>query len=165
MYKVKVNNKNVYEINDSSGIKSIDQQDFKWDVINVEENYFHIIIDNHSFRAEVTNIDFGKKEFQIKVNGVKHEVNIKDKFDFLLEKLGINNSNASSVKEIKAPMPGLIATIFVEEGASIKKGDPLLILEAMKMENMLKSPGEGVVKEIKVRTGQSVEKNQVLIQF
>ena len=53
----------------------------------------------------------------------------------------------------------------VAEGDTVKAGDQLLILEAMKMENILKSPGDGVVKKIKVKKGDSVEKNQVLIEF
>ena len=77
----------------------------------------------------------------------------------------MSDANASKVKDVKAPMPGLILDIKVRPGQEVKKGDPILILEAMKMENILKSPGDGVVKEIKVQTRQNVEKNQVLILF
>jgi biotin carboxyl carrier protein len=62
-------------------------------------------------------------------------------------------------------MPGLIRTIVVAEGQEVKKGDVILILEAMKMENALKSPADLVVKSIKVQQGQAVEKNQLLIEF
>jgi biotin carboxyl carrier protein len=62
-------------------------------------------------------------------------------------------------------MPGLILDIKVTPGDVVKKGDVVIILEAMKMENSIKSPGDGVVKDIKVVLKQSVEKNQVLIQF
>ena len=62
-------------------------------------------------------------------------------------------------------MPGLILEIKVQPGQEVKKGDPIMILEAMKMENILKSPGDGVVREIKVAVKQNVEKNQVLILF
>jgi biotin carboxyl carrier protein len=62
-------------------------------------------------------------------------------------------------------MPGLILDIKVAPGDLVKKGDVVVILEAMKMENSIKSPGDGVVKDIKVALKQSVEKNQVLIQF
>jgi len=69
------------------------------------------------------------------------------------------------MKEIKAPMPGLILDIKVAPGDVVKKGDVLVILEAMKMENSIKSPGDGMVKIVRVGLKQSVEKNQVLIQF
>jgi biotin carboxyl carrier protein len=79
--------------------------------------------------------------------------------------MGMNAAGSGNLKEIKAPMPGLILDLKVAPGDPVKKGDVLLILEAMKMENSIKSPGDGVVKEVKVSLKQSVEKNQVLIQF
>ena len=69
------------------------------------------------------------------------------------------------IKDIKAPMPGLILDIMVEVGQEVKKGDALMILEAMKMENVLKSTGEGTITSIEVEKGQSVEKNNILIKF
>jgi biotin carboxyl carrier protein len=77
----------------------------------------------------------------------------------------MSNANASKVNDLKAPMPGLIVDVKVQVGDSVKKGDIILILEAMKMENVLKSTGEGKVKAIKVVPKQNVEKNQVLIEF
>jgi biotin carboxyl carrier protein len=62
-------------------------------------------------------------------------------------------------------MPGLIIDLKVKQGDVVKAGDALLILEAMKMENIIKAPGEGTVKMIKAKKGDSVEKNQVLIEF
>jgi biotin carboxyl carrier protein len=79
--------------------------------------------------------------------------------------MGMNAAGSGILKEIKAPMPGLILDLKVAPGDVVKKGDVVLILEAMKMENSIKSPGDGVVKEVKVSLKQSVEKNQVLIQF
>jgi biotin carboxyl carrier protein len=79
--------------------------------------------------------------------------------------MGMNNANAGNVITIKAPMPGLIIDLKVKEGDAVKQNDPLIVLEAMKMENIIKSPGDGVVKSVKVTKGVSVEKNQVLIEF
>jgi biotin carboxyl carrier protein len=59
----------------------------------------------------------------------------------------------------------LVVRITVEEGTEVKKGDSLLVLEAMKMENVIKAPGDAVVGKIKVNAGQAVEKNQLLISF
>lgn len=165
MFKATINNNKVVEISGPSGKGFIDQQEFNWDVVKVYDNYFHIIKDNKSYRAEVVKADYEGKTFLVKINGKKYDVSLKDKSDLLLEKLGFNKTNLVEVKEVKAPMPGLILDIKVKEGMSVKKGDLLLILEAMKMENALKSPGEGIVKAIKIKKGDSVEKNQVLIQF
>ena len=62
-------------------------------------------------------------------------------------------------------MPGMVLNILVTEGQEVKKGDALIVLEAMKMENILKSPTDGVIKKIAINKGVAVEKNQLLIQF
>jgi len=62
-------------------------------------------------------------------------------------------------------MPGLVRQVYVKEGDLITKGDSLIILEAMKMENVLKSPLDGIVSELFVKPGESVEKNQILLSF
>jgi biotin carboxyl carrier protein len=77
----------------------------------------------------------------------------------------MSNGLAAKVKEVKAPMPGLVLDIRVVPGQMVQKGDVLLILEAMKMENAIKSATDGVVKQVKAIKGQSVEKNQLMIVF
>ncbi len=109
--------------------------------------------------------DKATKTCTLKINGRLYTVELRDKFDLLLEKMGMNNTSAGKVNNIKAPMPGLIIDLKIKEGDVVKQNDPLLILEAMKMENIIKSPGEGTVKTIKVKKGASVEKGQVLIEF
>ena len=69
------------------------------------------------------------------------------------------------VNDIKAPMPGLILEVNVKEGDEVKEGDYLLVLEAMKMENALTAPRDAVIKSISVEKGQTVEKNQLLIEM
>ena len=76
---------------------------------------------------------------------------LKDKFDLLLEEMGMNSGTTGKVNNIKAPMPGLIIDLRVKEGDLVKMGDPLLILEAMKMENIIKAPGDSIVKSVKVK--------------
>ena len=79
--------------------------------------------------------------------------------------MGFETGTTKKVNEIKAPMPGLILDINVEIGQEVKEDDPLLILEAMKMENALTSPRDGVIKSISVTKGDAVDKNQLLIEF
>ncbi|HCR55202.1 MAG TPA: acetyl-CoA carboxylase biotin carboxyl carrier protein subunit, partial [Cytophagales bacterium] len=118
-----------------------------------------------SYRAEVVKADYTAKTFILKINGRKYTVDVKDKFELLLEKMGMNAGTSGKINSIKAPMPGLIIALKVKAGDEVKTGDQLLILEAMKMENIIKSPGEGIVKAVKVEKGNSVEKGQVLIEF
>ena len=77
----------------------------------------------------------------------------------------MDNLTNAVAKELKAPMPGLVLKIEVEVGQTIKEGDALVVLEAMKMENVLKSPADVVIKSIGVTEGNAVEKNEVLIEF
>jgi biotin carboxyl carrier protein len=136
-----------------------------WDVQPVNEHTFHILRDNKSYTAEILEADHANKSFVIKINGHTYRLKAQDELDLLLEKMGMANGGARQVKEVKAPMPGLILHIQTSVGAVVKKGDVLLILEAMKMENAIKSPVDGTIKAIPVTKGKSVEKNQILLQF
>lgn len=136
-----------------------------FDLIKESDNKYHLIKDNKSYNLEVLEGNHEKKEFAIKVNGSVYNLNASDKYDELLSKMGISRGASAKVNEMKAPMPGLVLDIKVEPGQSIAKDEPLLILEAMKMENVLKSPADVVVKSIEVAQQDSVEKNQILIKF
>jgi pyruvate carboxylase subunit B len=82
-----------------------------------------------------------------------------------LRKLMGETGGKAKLAQLKAPMPGLVVAVQVETGQEVKRGDGLVIVEAMKMENELKATGAGKVKEIKVKQGQAVEKNEVLVVF
>jgi biotin carboxyl carrier protein len=165
MATITVNKKAVFEVESSSDGLMLDGTSLVWDIAQVAEGYFHILHNNKSYKAEVVKSDRATKSFTLKINNRIHTVEVKDKFDLLLEKLGMSANVAGKVNNIKAPMPGLIIDIKIQPGDTVQMNDPLLILEAMKMENVLKSPGEGIVKTVTVKKGDKVEKNQVLIEF
>src|SRR5690606_2035418 len=121
--------------------------------------------DSKSFSAEIVKIDYKTKEATIKVNGNEYRAILKDEKDILLEKMGIEINEVPHVAELKAPMPGMVLDVFVKPGDQLSKGDKLLVLEAMKMENLIKSPSEFVIKSIEINKGDKVEKNQVLLIF
>jgi biotin carboxyl carrier protein len=85
--------------------------------------------------------------------------------DRLLRSLGMSVAGSSKASDIKAPMPGLIHSFFVQEGDTVAKGAHVLILEAMKMENVIKAPGDVKVAKIHVKKGDSVEKGQLIMSF
>ena len=111
------------------------------------------------------NSDFNKKRYSIKVNSNTYDVDINDDLDQLIADLGFEIGTTKQVNNIKAPMPGLILEINVSEGQEVKEDDALLILEAMKMENVITSPREGIIKSIKVKQAETVDKNSLLIEF
>ncbi|MFN3800985.1 biotin/lipoyl-containing protein [Belliella pelovolcani] len=164
MYSVSID-KSVIKVEKSGGTLVVNEESLLWDITKTGERLYHVIYEDQSFNLEVVSIDSTEKILKLKLNNKLAEIKLQDKFDLLLEKLGMNTAAANHAKDIKAPMPGLIFDLKVKEGDEVKKGDPVLILEAMKMENIIKAPGDGVVKSIKIKKGDSVEKNQVLIQF
>lgn len=164
MFKATVNQSS-FEVVPSEDEWVVNGNPIHWDFVKISDNYFHIIHQQKSYRAEVVKADYANKSFILKINGRKYTVGLKDKFELLLEKMGMNVGATSKVNSIKAPMPGLIIDLKVKVGDEVKAGDQLLVLEAMKMENILKSPGNGTVKAVKVEKGNSVEKGQVLIEF
>lgn len=156
-YKVSVNGNQVFNLTENS-ITSLD-------AVSVEENHFHILNENTPFQAEIISSDFNSKKYSVKVNGNSYDISIANELDLLIESMGISVGAGKVVNEIKAPMPGLILEICVSVGQEVAENDPLLILEAMKMENTLVSPRSGKIKTITVEKGNAVEKGQLLIEF
>ena len=144
---------------------TLNGQPFAWDLVDLGEGRFHVLHEGRSYNAEVVSTDFATKTIVLKINGQRVELNAKDRFDLLLERLGMSDATAAKVNELKAPMPGLIVDIRVAPGQAVLKGDPLLVLEAMKMENILKAPADGTVGTIKINLRDNVQKGQVLVQF
>lgn len=135
------------------------------DIVRLEPNKFHMILNRQSLNIELLEKDESGKNMTILVNGNKQTVQIRDEYDALLSQLGLDKLMTHKANNVKAPMPGLVLRIMANVGDSIKKGDALLVLEAMKMENVIKADGEGVIKRIAVEPRQAVEKNAVLIEL
>ncbi|QCR23478.1 biotin/lipoyl-containing protein [Pontibacter sp. SGAir0037] len=165
MLQIKTANGKTRQVDIQKDTILLDGNPFNWDLSPIGPKTFHIIKDDKSYTAELVQADYQTKSFTFKINGALQTVMVKDRFDLLLDQLGMSDANTQKVNDVKAPMPGLILDIKVQPGQEVKKGDPIMILEAMKMENILKAPGDGVVKEVKVAVKQNVEKNQVLILF
>jgi len=163
--KVTVNDSQVFEIGVQSDKLLLNSEEITLDSISVGYNKFSVIHAHQSFQVEFVEENRGGKRSVVKVNGRTYQVQIEDQYDQLLKKLGLDISQSNKVLEIKAPMPGLVLKVLVEPGQEIQKGDSLLILEAMKMENMIKSPTSGTISRILVKTGDKVEKNGIMIQF
>jgi acetyl/propionyl-CoA carboxylase alpha subunit len=164
MLKAKLNNKS-FDVEFENGQPILNGSPLSWDFTRINDTTFHILHNNKSYSAELVQLDTTTKTVKLKINGGIHTVELKDRYDLLLEKMGINGAAAGKLNSIKAPMPGLIVKINVAAGDTVKQGDALLVLEAMKMENMIKASAEATISQVKVKKGDSVEKGQVLIEF
>jgi biotin carboxyl carrier protein len=162
MLKIKIEKGKEYQAED---VNKLNGELLYGDWVKLETNKYHVIYEYKSYSVEVVEANFKTKLFALKINGELFKLSVKDEHDQLLESLGMDHSSASKLSDVKAPMPGMVLDVIVKDGNKVNKGDSLLILEAMKMENILKSPGEGLIKQIKIRKGDKVEKNQVLILF
>ncbi len=117
------------------------------------------------YDIKVLSIDMENKTYHVKINGLKVKVQQSNELDELISKLGFNTPPKRELKEIVAPMPGLVKEVFIKEGDTINEGDNLFILEAMKMENIIKSVGEGTISKVNVTQGDKVEKGSILAKL
>jgi biotin carboxyl carrier protein len=156
-FKVKVNDTFEFDFNK--------ENTSKLDAVSVEKNKFHILQKNLPYKAEIIFSDFNQKKYTVKVNNNIYQVAISNPLDILIKELGFGVGISKVIKLLKAPMPGLILEINVEVGQTVKENDNLLILTAMKMENSLLSPRDGVIKSIAISMGDSVIKGDLLIEF
>lgn len=140
-------------------------KEINWDIVDVKNGRFHIVCNNKSFVADVLAHDRKNKSFEIIINNNAYSVQLKDRFDELLHDLGMDVKRSNKDNDVKAPMPGRVLEILVKEGDAVAEGDGLIVLEAMKMENIIKSTREGVLKHIQTAEGDSVEKNAVLLSY
>ena len=164
-YKVFYKEDQAHEIELNDQQIRIDGKDTEIDLVKLLDNKFHILENHKSYNLEIIHADYTLKRFSIKVNNNIYDLNLQNELDMLLDKMGMSAISNEKMDNVKAPMPGLVLDILVEAGQTVNKGDNLLILEAMKMENIIKASGTGTVKSIQIQKKDAVEKNQLLIEM
>jgi acetyl/propionyl-CoA carboxylase alpha subunit len=160
-----VNNETIKSINASTDGYHVNGQFYPWDLSFLPDGRIHIIKDQRNYIVQVLERDVKNKSFSLKINNNYFYVKLSDPFDRLLEKMGMSEGAGFLDEKLQAPMPGQIVEILIEEGTMVSQGDPLVVLKAMKMENILKATSRTTVKKILIREGDAVEKNQDLILF
>jgi biotin carboxyl carrier protein len=143
-------------------VVTVNGQERSVSVVDISPRRAHFIIDSLS-----REIDLRKDgdDWVAMLEGRSFEASVVDFHLAELKKTAGATHEAHMPKELKAPMPGMVLKVDVAVGAEVSKGDTLVVLEAMKMENQIKAAGSGVVKRIIVESGASVEKGQALIEF
>ncbi len=165
MLLLNVNGNNDYKVTHEDKVWEIDNDVVVLDVDKQPNGLISVLVNGKSYTAIVKNIDKKNKEVTLSINGQIYKSAIKEPIDQLLSNMGLDIKAKNKAESIKAPMPGMVLKILVEPGQQIKKGDGLIILEAMKMENILKASEDGTVKSIKAVERTAVEKGAVLIEL
>lgn len=141
----------------------IDGRKYEIEVSEPESNVFLIKHENKIFEAFVSPRINSNDPLQVRIGAAELEIKLTD--PKRLRGTGANDAHADGLAEIKTAMPGKVVRILVEIGAEVEKGDGVLVVEAMKMQNELKSPKNGIVKEIRVEEGSTVSAGDVLISI
>lgn len=135
------------------------------DLIKVDTDNFHVLQNNQAYDVELVDADFLNKTMKVLVNGNAYALKIEDSYDQMVKRMGLLANTAQKLNNIKAPMPGLIIDIMIEAGQEIVEGTPLIVLSAMKMENIILAQGDGIIKSIEVKKDDAVEKGQIIIEI
>ncbi len=125
--------------------------------------WYHVLLDGRSHSMYVART--GEGGLEIRVDGVAIRAEVRGERDILLQRFGITDTRGATEKVIRAPMPGLVLDALVAAGATVKKGEGLLVLEAMKMENEIRSIADGIVKKVHVQKGEAVIKGDLLVEL
>ena len=163
MAKIEVNN-NSYFITKKEDQLLFNDESINYDIIELPDGTFNLIVDNISYLIKVLDKDTATGNLSLLINGRKFETTLQNKLAVLLKSMGMEGGK-KKLKELKAPMPGLVLAIKISEGDEVEEGQDLLVLEAMKMENAIKSPQAGIIDKVHISVNEKVDKNHILISF
>ena len=167
MVNSKINN-NSYKVefdetNKFRGV--VNTNNFEFVIKSKNTNNYCVVMDGVEYDIDIISADSNNKTVKMFVNGRVFDFALEDKFDLLIKDLGFKDTVENSEKEIKSTMPGLIIDVHVQKGSIVSKGDGLITLEAMKMENIIKASENYIIKEVSIKKGDTVEKNDVLFEL
>ena len=142
----------------------VDGQEVTADLAEMDGTDVHsLLLDNRSHRVQVSRN--GSGDWTLHLSGGHFQAEVVDERTRAIREMASTKEAAPGPKALRAPMPGLVVKVEIQEGDEVAPGQGLVIVEAMKMENELKSESAGIVGRILVSPGQAVEKDQVLVEF
>lgn len=145
---------------------SITEQDLKvFAISEISPGVFHILYKDKNFIFKLLSATNDQREIQLSIEKRKKIVTIQDPVQQSIQSLGYHDFKINHSGALVAPMPGLVLEVKVKSGDLVKKGDHLVTLEAMKMENLLRAPHDGKILKVNISKSDKVDKNQILILF
>ncbi len=139
---------------------TVDKNEYECDLIHLDGQNYLLKVDNNFY--EITSNKLDNDRFSVLINGCLFEIEVRSLLQEKAKEILQQRSSTHQRTEVKAPMPGMILKIKKNTSDKIIQGETVLILEAMKMENDLRAPRPGIIKEILVQEGTAVEKGAVL---
>ena len=136
-----------------------------WDWKQLAPGVFDVRMGNRNVRIERMDGPDPAGNITLRVNGVVQTLQVLNQQQLLLESMGMTAGVETQEKHVESPMPGKILQVMVSPGAEVGEGDSLLVLEAMKMENVIRAPRDGVIAEVQAEVGKAVEKAAVLVTY
>ena len=124
-----------------------------------------VLMGSQRYKVECEQAPDAEGHAVFRINGVRRSVRVLDDRAKLLEKMGMSVKAGMSSGDITAPMPGKVLQVLVKEGDVVEEGQPLVVLEAMKMENVIKATADGTVSAVEAKQGLAVEKGALLVGF
>ena len=143
-------------------ILNIDDNQHTVKLINFKSNIIEFIFDNSFYEVRV--LESTSTELKILINGNPLTLQKHSKLTEILEKSPSRSGSGglSSQNSISSQIPGRVISISIKKGDSIKKGENVVVLESMKMQVAIKSHRDGIVKELRVKEGQSISRNDIV---
>ena len=141
-------------------VLKIDDKKHELKIISFKSNILEFIFDNSY--CEIRVLESTSTDLKILLNGNPLTLKKHSKLAEILEKSAGRGGGGSSQNSISSQIPGRVISVSISKGDSVKKGDNIVVLESMKMQVAIKSPRDGVIKELKVKEGQSISRNDVV---
>lgn len=132
------------------------------EIVSDKKGFVYIVWKKKKYQVEIVEKD--QNQYEVLVNGVSYPITVESPFSYKRRKFLAKNKEQSKIERIQAPMPGKIVEFLVEEDQEVKEGEPLLILEAMKMQNEIVSNIHGKINKINFNLEDTVMKDDVLIE-
>ncbi|MDA0302813.1 MAG: biotin/lipoyl-binding protein [Bacteroidetes bacterium] len=136
-----------------------------WDWKPIGDGVFDVRMGLRNLRVELVDGPDTQGHVLVRVNGVERQLHVLDRQMLLLESMGMSNAEVGLEMEVLAPMPGKVLSVEVSENETVEEGQALLVLEAMKMENVIRAPRAGTIASIAVDAGVAVEKGMALVTY
>jgi biotin carboxyl carrier protein len=140
---------------------SVDGKVYEVDFESVSgQPVYSLIVDGKSHEGYAAQ---GEDNWQVLLRGRLYPVTVEDEREKRLRSAASHGVAETGEFHLRAPMPGLVVAVPIEEGQAVKRGQVLLVLESMKMQNELKAPRDGTVGRVRIKAGETVEQKQILL--